>query len=73
MSRSWTWIPEHTFATTGSTDVTHGETKSKSILEKQQITSRICSVLSVVSGDRRVTAGTHYDRKRTNENAVRSR
>jgi len=38
-----------TFATTESTDVTHGETKSKSILEKQQMRSRMVSASFLVS------------------------
>lgn len=39
--------------------MTHGETKSKSILEKQQMWSRISSALSVVSGGKNVTIRKH--------------
>ena len=60
-----------TFATTGSTYVTYGETNSKSILEKQQMTLRISSVLSVVPRNKNITIRTRHERKRTNENEVR--
>lgn len=43
---------------TGSTDVMHGETRSKSILEKQQMRLRISSVLLVGSGGKKVTIRT---------------
>lgn len=70
-SESKTWIPVFTFATIGSTDVTYGETNSKSILEKQQMTLRISSVLSAFPRDKNVTIRKRHEHKMTNENEVR--
>lgn len=70
LSRLWGWIPEFTFATTGSTDEMYGETKSKSILEKQQMTSRITSVGPVASKNK-MSFRTPTRWNGTNEHGVR--
>ena len=44
--------PGVTLTTMSSTDEMHGETKSNSILERQQAILRITSVVSAVSGNR---------------------
>lgn len=50
--------------------MTHGETRSKSILEKQQMRPRISSVLFVVSKGEKVIIRTHEDFSRTHESEV---